>query len=59
MVVFLCFEVTFYSLILFQDKNKFKCTNDALKLRSENFGKLRTAIINRPMKLQLTICLKK
>ena len=28
-VVFLCLEVTFYSLIKFQDKNKFKCTNEA------------------------------
>ena len=24
-----CLEVTFYSLILFQNKNKFKCTNEA------------------------------
>ena len=28
-VVFLCFEITFYSLIEFQDKNKFKCTTEA------------------------------
>ena len=29
-----------------------------MKLRSENLWKLRTAIINRPMRLQLSICHK-
>ena len=38
------------------DKNKFKCTNEA---RSDNFWKLRTVIIYRPMRLQLIICHKK
>ena len=49
-------EVTFYRLIKFRDKNKFKCTT---KLRSENLWKLRTAINNRPMRLQFIICHKK
>ena len=39
---------------------KIKTSSNALtKLGSENLWKLRTAIINRPMKLQLTICDKK
>ena len=53
---FCVLEVIFYSLIQFQDKNTFKCTT---KLRSENLWKLRTAIIDRPMRLQLIVCLKK
>ena len=48
-------EVTFYGLIQFQDINRFKCSNkDAIK----NLWKLRTAIINRPIRLQLIICHK-
>ena len=38
---------------------KIKISSNALtKLRSENLWKLRTAIINRRMSLQLIICLK-
>ena len=39
---------------------KIKISSNALtKLRSENHWKLRTAIINRPMKLQVIICHQK
>ena len=39
---------------------KIKIGSNALaKLRSENLWKLRTAIINRPMRQQLIICLLK
>ena len=34
-------------------------SNTLTKLRSENLWKLRTSIINRPMRLQRTICHKK
>ena len=48
-------EVTFYGMIQFQDINRFKCTNkDAIK----NLWKLRTAIINGPIRLQLINCHK-
>ena len=50
---FCVLEVTFYSLILFQDKNALT------KLQSENLWKFLSAIINRPMRLQLIICHKK
>ena len=56
MVVFLCFGSCILKFNIIQDKNKFKCTT---KLRSENLWKLRTAIINRPLRLQLIICHKK
>ena len=36
-----------------------KGSNALTKLRSENFWKLRRAIINTPMRLQLNICHKK
>ena len=34
-------------------------SNALTKLRSETFWKLRTAIVNRPMRLKLYICQKK
>ena len=34
-------------------------SNALMKLRSKNLWKLRTAIINRPIRLQLIICHKK
>ena len=55
MVVFLCFG----SYIL-QSNFKIKISSNVLtKLRLENFWKLPTAIINRPMSLQLIFCHKK
>ena len=56
MVVLCVLDVTFYSQIKFQDSNKLICSN---KLGSENLSRLRTAIINRLMRLQLIICHKK
>ena len=55
MVFFLC--VGRYILL---PKFKIKISSNALtKLQSENLWKLRTVIINRPMRLQLIICHKK
>ena len=50
------FEVTFYSLIYFNIKIS---SNALTKLRWKKLRKLRTAIIKRPMRLQLIICHKK
>ena len=58
MVVFFCFG----SYILQSNPINFKTkisSNALMKLRLENLRKLRTAIINRPMRLQLIICRKK
>ena len=57
MVVFLRFgSYTLQSNLIF----KIKISSNALtKMRSKNLWKLQTAIINRPMKLQLIICHKK
>ena len=56
MVVFLCFG----SYILQSNLISTQISSNALtKLRSKNLSKLRTAIINRPMRLQLNIRHKK
>ena len=53
---FCVLEVTFYSLIKFQDKiSSYALT----KLRSENLWKSRTVVSDRPLRLQLIICRKK
>ena len=58
MVVFLCFGSYILQSNLINFKTKI--TSDALmKLQLENLRKLRTAIIIRPMRLQLIICRKK
>ena len=54
---FCVLKVTFYSLILFQNKNNFKCTNEAAIRKSLEIANSNN--INRPMRLQLTICHKK
>ena len=55
MVVFLCFG----SYILQSNIILKISANQLTKLRSENLWKLRTAMINRPMRLRLIICHKK
>ena len=48
-------EVTFYSLLQFQDKNKFKCTIEAAIRKSLEIA---NSDINRPMRQQFIICHK-
>ena len=72
MVVFLSFGSYILKPNLIYNRINFKCTNEAAigksleltsnaltKLRSENLWKLRTAIINCSLRLQLIICHKK
>ena len=58
MVVFLCFGSYILQSNLINFKTKIS-SNALMKLRLENLRKLRTAIINRLMRLQLIICRKK